>query len=448
MYRKPVIRAFAAQTMPAIVLGLLLIGLIGCSTTHQGPPLDRTIEHRWSKDIEVMFDTLPEKHKNLFFKLSEEEYRRRLVELNERAPGLSAPEFETELRRVLADVGDAHTGISFAHDSLFPLHFQDFEEGIFVVAAVPGYEEYIGARLERVEAMSVEAYNDAAVEITPHDNTSQLKMWTPVYLTIPTVLAGLGISDSVSEVTYTFARSDGSSREVSLPAVERQDVSQLVSIRDRVQERGVSLPVSRQNTGALYRYEHLADHQAVYVQYNSCREDESYPMKDFVEDAFADVRAEDAEVMIVDLRRNSGGDSRVFHPFIQAAEEWGEGADSGGGADGSTTGGRELYVLIGRNTFSSAVLNAIELKQKAGAVFVGEPSGGRPNHYGEIKALELSDLGRTLTYSTKYFNTYKAGDPSSLMPDIEAPHSYEAYIEGRDRALEVALNAAGAAGAR
>ncbi len=433
MYRKPAIGAVAARTMPAIVLGLLLIGLIGCSTTHQGPPLDRTIEHRWSKDIEVMFDTLPEKHKNLFFKLPEAEYRRCLVKLNERAPGLSAPEFETELRRVLADVGDAHTGISFAHDSLFPLHFQDFEEGIFVVAAVPGYEEYIGARLKRVEAMSVGAYRDAAEEITPHDNTSQLKMWTPVYLTIPTVLAGLGISDSVSEVTYTFARSDGSSREVSLPAVERKDVS---------------LPVSRQNTGALYRYEHLADHQAVYVQYNSCREDESYSMKDFVEDAFADVRAEDAEVMIVDLRRNSGGDSRVFHPFIQAAEEWVEGADSGGGADGSTTGCRELYVLIGRNTFSSAVLNAIDLKQKAGAVFVGEPSGGRPNHYGEIKALELSDLGRTLTYSTKYFNTYKAGDPPSLMPDIEAPHSYEAYIEGRDRALEAALNAAGAAGAR
>ncbi|MFW5827416.1 MAG: hypothetical protein ACOCU4_04955 [Alkalispirochaeta sp.] len=61
----------------------------------------------------------------------------------------------------------------------------------------------------------------------------------------------------------------------------------------------------------------------------------------------------------------------------------------------------ERSVIIGRDAFSFAVLNAITLKQEAGAQFVGEPSGGRPNHYGEVKMFELPNLGRTVQYSTK-----------------------------------------------
>lgn len=426
--------AVAARLIPAIVVLILGFALLGCTTTNPGPSLDRNVDHMWSRDIEVMFDTLPGKHKNLFFQLPEAEYRKRLVELNERAADLSAPEFEIALRRILAEVGDAHTNVSFAHDSLFPLHFQAFAEGIFVVAATPGYKEYIGARLEQVENTTVEEYLAKAREITPHDNASQLKRWTPVYLTIPTVLAGLDITESQSKVTYTLVDQERSvAQRVSLPAVRRESVSQLISIRDRVEDRGVSQPVSRQNTEAIYRHEYLAEHETVYVQYNSCMEDDSYPMQHFVDDVFATVEGEEANVMIVDLRRNSGGDSRVLQPFIDAVVEWVGAAESDTGAE------RELYVLLGRNTFSSAVLNAIALRQEAGAVFVGEPSGGRPNHYGEIKSIELPDLGRRLTYSTKYFNLYEAADPQTLMPDIEVPNSYRAYLEGRDLILEAAL---------
>lgn len=433
--------AVAVRSLSVMALLLLGVVLSGCTTTREGPPLDRSIEHRWSRDIEVMYDTLPRKHKNLFFNIPEAEYRSRLVELNERAEDLTAPEFEIELRRILADVGDAHTKISFSRQMLFPLSFQSFEEGIFVIAAIPGYEQYIGSRLVQVADTSVDEYRHLAREITPHDNPSQLAMWTPVYLALPSVLSGLGVVDSQAEITYTLSRPNESETEdVTLPAVERESVSRLISIRDWVRDRGVSLPVSRRNTDAIYRHEYLAEHEAVYVQYNSCREDKAYPMDTFVDDVFAVVQEQAPEVMIVDLRRNSGGDSRVLHPFIDAAVEWTGGVGQGGAEDGGGAE-RKLYVLIGRNTFSSAVLNAIALKQEAGAVFVGEPSGGRPNHYGEIKSLELPDLGRRITYSTKYFDVYEGGDPPALMPDIEVPFSYEAYVEGRDQALEAALGA-------
>ena len=260
-------------------------------------------------------------------------------------------------------------------------------------------------------------------------------------LTLPTVLAGLGVIDSEAEVTYTVERPDGSIQDVAIPSIERETVSGLVTIRDRLGEQGVTVPVSRRDTEKLYRYEFLAEHDALYVQYNSCREDDSYPMDRFVDDVFGTIRERDASGLIVDLRRNGGGDSRVLHPFIDEVVAW------SGGESGERDGGRTVCVIIGRYTFSSAVLNAIDLKQRADAVFVGEPSGGRPNHYGEVKSLQLPDLGRRVTYSTKYFTHYKAGDPPALMPDIDAPDSFEAYVRGRDPALETALEACSGGGA-
>ena len=37
------------------------------------------------------------------------------------------------------------------------------------------------------------------------------------------------------------------------------------------------------------------------------------------------------------------------------------------------------------------------------AIFIGEPTGGRPNHFGEVKSFNLPNSGLSVRYSTKYF---------------------------------------------
>jgi hypothetical protein len=59
-----------------------------------------------------------------------------------------------------------------------------------------------------------------------------------------------------------------------------------------------------------------------------------------------------------------------------------------------------LFVIIGRQTFSSAILNAISFKNNTEAIFVGEPTGGKPNHYGEIKVFTLKNSPIRVQYST------------------------------------------------
>ena len=85
-------------------------------------------------------------------------------------------------------------------------------------------------------------------------------------------------------------------------------------------------------------------------------------------------------------------------------------------ADKMSSQGIKCYVLIGRNTFSSGVLQAYKLKT-LGATLVGEPTGGALDHFGDRRQLSLPHSHLIINYSTKFFNlTGKA--QTTLKPDI------------------------------
>jgi hypothetical protein len=80
----------------------------------------------------------------------------------------------------------------------------------------------------------------------------------------------------------------------------------------------------------------------------------------------------------------------------------------------------------------------LDLKKKTQAVFYGEPTGGKLNHYGEIKYLTLPFLKLTVSYSTKYFK-YIEGDEPSLAPDVSIELTLDDYLALRDPVLEAIL---------
>lgn len=94
-----------------------------------------------------------------------------------------------------------------------------------------------------------------------------------------------------------------------------------------------------------------------------------------------------------------------------------------------------LFVIIGRQTFSSALLNTLDLKKSTKATFVGEATGGKPNHYGEVRQLYLPNTGITIGYSTKRFiNSLE--DVPSMLPDVTIEPSFEAFTNGQDPVLD------------
>lgn len=82
------------------------------------------------------------------------------------------------------------------------------------------------------------------------------------------------------------------------------------------------------------------------------------------------------------------------------------------------------------------MMNAIELKQTTNATFVGEPTGGNINHFGEIKSFTLPNTKTRVSYSTKYWENWK-DHSGALKPDIAAGNSIFDFMKSIDPAMEI-----------
>lgn len=146
-------------------------------------------------------------------------------------------------------------------------------------------------------------------------------------------------------------------------------------------------------------------------------------MKNFTSDLKKALSKKKYSKIIVDLRYNGGGNSAVLDPLIKLLKKE----------------KCEKYALIGENTFSSAILNAVSLKDDANFTLVGTPTGGSINHYGELKSFTLPDTGWEVYYSSKFFKLSNKYD-GSIIPDVIIEKDAESYFSGIDNEIEYCLN--------
>ena len=189
-------------------------------------------------------------------------------------------------------------------------------------------------------------------------------------------------------------------------------------------QRAPDTPLYLTNLDQNYWFKPLDDVDAIYVGYNRCMMQASPTFDAFVKSLFAAIDEQNGCRVIIDLRHNGGGSSPILGPVINGL------ADR---AEVDTIG------LIGTDTFSSAILNALDLRRRAGAVLVGGPTGGKPNHFGEIRWFHLPNSQLRVFYSTKYFRMINDDDLPSIQPDHTVIPSSNQYFSGQDPVLEFAL---------
>src|SRR6185436_7688316 len=124
--------------------------------------------------------------------------------------------------------------------------------------------------------------------------------------------------------------------------------------------------------------------------------------------------------MIVDMRLNPGGSSPQGSDLVTELLLKKKINKKG-----------KLFVVIGRTTFSSAIVNAVEFKSKTNAILVGEETGGNPNHFGEIKSFSLPSSGIKVYYSTKHFRL-TGEDSRTMKPDVIIEESFGDFKSGID----------------
>ncbi|UCE40273.1 MAG: peptidase S41 [Candidatus Aminicenantes bacterium] len=401
-----------------LIAGFLLIVCFAFGFTDPSPK-EVTLE-QWIQDLDFLGSELPKKHKNLFHNISEIEFQTQIEELKEKLPFMALDEILVGLMGILASVGDSHTTLGYRPQQALPLMLYWFKDGIAVLNTTTEYKDFLYGKITALGGKPIEDIVASLTAIIPHENQAQVKNKIPNLLTDTVILHGLKLISSQEKAPLTVITTSG--RAVTLDMKPLSFSSKPEWLIDTSDESDAPLYLRRR--GLFYWYEILPDSQTIFFKYNSCQNMKGKPFIDFVKTLFGAADEKKVKKIVIDLRHNGGGNSGIFAPFLEELKKRPQFLQKG-----------SIYVLIGRRTFSSAILNAIDLKKQTPAIFVGEPTGGKPNHYGEVQMLRLPQSGLPVTYSIKYFRVLD-DDPESLMPDILVELRITDYLKMTDPVIE------------
>ncbi len=409
---------------PVLLLGL---ALAACAPGHPPPAttpsllppaLDGITEAQWLKDLDNLRRNLNKVHEYLMYSLAKHrEFEERARRFRDELPGLNADERMIGLMCVIAGLGEPHTRLAFRPTRAFPLEFFWFQEGLFVIGADPGYEDLLHAEVVALGTTAVPSVIAALGEVIPHENDWRLKDRAPLYLSFPEILHGLKLIPDPGQASFLLRDLEGRTFEAVVKARPFGDGRP-------PRAAAATTPLYLSDTDKFYWFRYLQDRRTVFFQYNSCHDMPGQPFSEFLGELLAFIRRHEVDRIVVDLRHNSGGYPQLLGPFIRTMARVRR-AGRGG----------MLHVIIGRRTFSAAVLNALDLQRTAHAVLVGEPTGGKPSHYGATRFFTLPFTRLNVSYPTQYI--WREGVlVDSVIPDHLVELSIHDWIAGRDPVLE------------
>lgn len=410
----------------ALVSSVFVLALMGepSAPSSAGWTRDpRTRVEDWRADMDALAKEPPARHKNAFFRCTRSEFEAAARALRDSVPRLADHQAVAGLMGLAAMLGDAHTGIAVRELSppwhQFPVTLYVFSDGVFVTGAGAGHEDLTGCTLLSFGATPTEEALRRVAATSAYENEAAFLDKAPRLLPVAEIAHAVGLSPAIDRVTLTVRDRRGTVRTVELEALPAgARVTPATAPED-------SLPLYRRTGPGRNWFRVLPGSRALYFRYGACADEPQRKVADLGAEMLRAIDAGEAARVIVDLRENGGGNSALLQPFIAGLK-----------ARPALRG--RVAALIGRRTFSSAEMNAAALKAEAGAVLIGEPTGQKPNAYGEVKSFTLPRSGLVVYYSTKYWKT-EEGDRPSLEPDHAVRLSSADYFGLQDPVLAAAL---------
>ena len=383
------------------------------------------------------------------------EWQRRFAAVDKAADKLSAAEVFVEVARFMGMLRDAHSWASIDNGARLmsravPLRFWKFDDGVYVRAARPGLAELVGARLIAIDDVAIDEVIERMTAVQPGTNASLALNVAQIYLTFPEYLHALGIAHDDSGVNLSLTLADGKARTVAVPAVQYQDYSEAYSSAQRFQTPdGWVEPAAAKTApwlvqrGRPFWYYVDTQHHAVVLQINEGVLDPAHPY-DFEKDEYTPyvagmfdyIEGHHIDRLVVDLRHNSGGDSRMYDPLVRGIIR-SRVLDQPG----------HTLVLISRLTESAAVAWCARLESDTSALFIGELTASPPNYYNDPAGFRREAFhipGTPINYRiARVLDVWSADstdDRLGIVPDFPVGMSYDDFASGRDPALERALS--------
>src|SRR5262249_2391058 len=192
------------------------------------------------------------------------------------------------------------------------------------------------------------------------------------------------------------------------------------------------LPLHLRDPQRAWWYQWDARTRLLYFQLRQVNfESEGRTFPDFLRGLFAFSDSVRPETFVIDIRHDHGGNNQILQPLIHGLIQ----------RESTINARGHLFTIIGRGTFSAAQNCANWLEEHTQTLFVGEPTGGRPNHYGDNQPVALPHHKDVLVFISHWpwQARYPWDDRPWIAPHLPAPMTIADYRENPDPALEKIL---------
>jgi tetratricopeptide (TPR) repeat protein len=413
--------------LSVIIIGLTIIIKTDYRILYYKSFAPKPTKAEWIEDVRFLKNQMVEKHSDISAMISVEELNDTVKEIEKRIPNLSDSEILMELFKLSSMPNDAHTfpfRMFPCFDlNTFPIQVYDFKEGWIIIDAGREYKDLIGSKIIKIGSEYIEDIYKTYPLFLAAESEYAYKARFPYMCFMADWLAYHQIIENIDKADFTLMKPSGEEFEVSIPTLKFYPHFLWSSIATVENSTNPAFINPREDN---YKFELNKETGTLYVQFNLCENQEGKETLDeFTKRLEKFVNNMNFERFVVDIRNNDGG-NRVWSNFAKFI------CDN----DKINKQGK-LFVLIGRRTFSSAVLFANQLQMQTNAVFVGEPTSQGPQFYGGPKFIELPNSKLVFMVSSHLaISGFPFDKRKSIIPDIFIENSYEDLITGKDRALD------------
>ena len=381
-------------------------------------------------------------------------------------------DFKVCLAKLAASLGDGHTSVPFwmTFNKVFPVRFAFNNNSAIVDVSHEDNKEILGKEIKRINGKSVKQILQMARPLVSADNNAQFENTVKEYLMFADFWPLLGLSNEVMHLDFT----DGSSADIT--AVDRQNLK--ISQR----QQNSSRITSKRNT--LFDYTIYEEESICYLQFNQFADRLTHPQytqlarfDEFTRDMMAEIKTKGIKTLVVDLQYNSGGNSQLgdvllswlyphqetrqydvdvrvsellctFYPYYRKFTVGGKPLKIGQiydymgfdhskdyqtdysapqdpakhifNYDGEQIFGGNVVFIQSKDSFSSTILLLTIARDNGIGIIVGEPSGGKPCHYGDVIYAQLPNTNTLVTVSHKYFRRPNMAleNKECIVPDV------------------------------
>lgn len=406
-------------------LGLCLAALLAVPALAAEP----LSAQRRQEDLDFLYEkVLAGAHPDAFANTPEAEFLKVKAEIEGRLETVSDTEFLLDLMRLTALVKDSHTSVSvgnLANFRAYPFAMIRRGKSWYLSAAAPEDKDLLCQEVVKLAGKSVREVIDAYGTLFSSDNPVHLRRSFRQACNVADIYEYLGLVEAGEPLTVTLKNG----KTLSLEPMGMEEMNKLEAVR-------IADLIKGQPETAAQKVNYFSkplSEDVYYIQYNVCQEDKELPMEDFAAQVAKDLEEGGYWRVLLDLRNNGGGSDGIIWPLFQVLREK---MDSENGC--------ELVGLIGENTFSSALINAVEI-QEMGGKLAGEPTGGSVCHFGAVKTFSLPNSKVRGQVSSKYIDLNTLLDAAAdrgveaLEPDEPISQTLEDTLNGEDSVVRSML---------